>query len=201
MDDAEFVLQQDIKEKKLAGRGSFGKVRGGGRYVKMPSDYLSRKERNKMNGDCVTYPMNIPVRWKVLRTWPEDLMERYIRHLLDDYRFTGTQIGIICGVSLNTVMTFCKAKSIKLPHGRKVSHELKAKFQRFCDGLEATEQPAMNQAAEAPVIEPTTVEEPEEAGKAQTAKATLREIDRSNIAAILSMLAGTGAKLTIEVTL
>ena len=53
MRDAEFVFMEDIYDKKKTGRGVYHKVRGGGKYVKMPSDNLSRNWSGKSWDECL----------------------------------------------------------------------------------------------------------------------------------------------------
>lgn len=49
MTDEEYLFRQTEIERKRIGYGDRNKKRQGGRYVRLPSDNLSRKERNAMN--------------------------------------------------------------------------------------------------------------------------------------------------------
>ena len=53
MTDEKYTFVTDVAEKKRIARGSFNKRthNGKGGKVRFPSDYLSNKERNKMNGE------------------------------------------------------------------------------------------------------------------------------------------------------
>ena len=49
MNDVEFILKEDIKEKKQAGRGYYHKKNGSkSKKCRLPSDSLSKKEIEKI---------------------------------------------------------------------------------------------------------------------------------------------------------
>ena len=62
MTDERYTFVQDVKEKKRTARGYHNKVRRGG-AMKLPSDYLTKKERDAMNGECVTISLDRPMKW------------------------------------------------------------------------------------------------------------------------------------------
>ncbi len=100
MDDEKYVFFQDLREKKVTGysarkqRSHCGK---GGR-VKFPSDYLTKKELQKMNGECKSYRLNSPMSWHEFRAMPEDLQVAYIKAIKEKYNPTITAIGKMMGV-------------------------------------------------------------------------------------------------------
>lgn len=55
MTDERFVFQQTNRERAAAGRGDRCKKRQGGKYVRLPSDNLTEKEKRAMNGEVKTY--------------------------------------------------------------------------------------------------------------------------------------------------
>ena len=56
MNDIEFILKEDIKKKKQAGSGYRYKKNGSkSKKCSLPSDHLSKKEIEKMNGECKVY--------------------------------------------------------------------------------------------------------------------------------------------------
>ena len=62
MTDERYTFITDVAEKKRTARGAFNKRthNGKGGKVRFPSDYLSNKERNEMNGKVREYRMNSP---------------------------------------------------------------------------------------------------------------------------------------------
>ena len=86
LSDAEYVLQQDIKEKKSAGRGAFHK-KGGSKSKKcnFPSDYMTKKEKMAMNGPVMSYDPNKFYEMKEFKKLPMEYQVKYINSLLLRY--------------------------------------------------------------------------------------------------------------------
>lgn len=55
MTDEAFVFNQTVRERKATGYGAYHKKRKGGRTIRFPSDNLSRRERQQMNGEVVSF--------------------------------------------------------------------------------------------------------------------------------------------------
>lgn len=86
MKDEEYVFYQDIKEKKSTARGAFHK-KGGSKSKKctLPHEYLSKKEREKMNGPITTWSMNKFYTWEEFKEMPDDIQEAYLTTLIKKY--------------------------------------------------------------------------------------------------------------------
>ena len=98
MTDAEFVFNQTSAERKRNGRGAFNKVRQGGKYVRFPSDGLSRKEKAKLNGEVVKYSFVAPLKWEEFRAMPKDIQQNYL-DLIRIYRDKTHQIDKVIKTS------------------------------------------------------------------------------------------------------
>ena len=55
MTDEAFVFNQIVRERKATGYGAYHKKRKGGRTIRFPSDNLSRRERQQMNGEVISF--------------------------------------------------------------------------------------------------------------------------------------------------
>lgn len=99
MTDEKFVLISEIKEKKNAARGSRNKVTRKGRRVKLPSDYMTEKEKKAMNGEVKSFDLKQPMKWAEFCAMPDDLQKEYISRLQKLYRATDVAIGEMMGVS------------------------------------------------------------------------------------------------------
>jgi len=198
MDDAEYVFRTDCADKKKTGRGAFSKVRGGGRYVRMPSDNMTRKEKTKLNGEVMSYDMSKPVKWDVYRRWPEDIQVAYFKKRYVEDGFSQRMIAEIFGVSQPTIKVYAQQMNIPCrSSGGKVAEATRQRFKEFLDRKEEAQK--IEPAEEVYAVCPAEESKPEETVvkiKPETTRA-----DISNIAALLNLLCGTGAKLTIEVTL
>lgn len=73
MNDIENLLKEEIKDKKQAGSGYRYKKNGRkSKKCSLPSDYLSKKEIEKMNGECKVYNINKPMTYKEFCAMPVD---------------------------------------------------------------------------------------------------------------------------------
>ena len=179
MTDERYTFVEDVKEKKRTARGAHNKVTRGGR-IKMPYDYLSRKEKKALNGDVKTFNMDAPMVWKEFKAMPADLQKEYIQGLIDKYGATQGLIAEMFGVTTHTIWDWGKHHGVMFRQGRKANKQA-------WDAFMVGQAKAITEDAEPP--------------KATVQTAETKQSDITNIAALLSMLAGTGAKLTIEVTL
>ena len=103
MNDCEFVFKQDIRDKKSIGRNAKYMNRTGKGSVRMPSDYLSRKEKRKLNGPVTSYDMGKPMPYKDFRNMPEDLQRAYLQGLVERFHPSQGAIAELWGVSQRTV--------------------------------------------------------------------------------------------------
>ena len=104
MKDEEYLFFKDVSDKKRIAKGDYHKVRGGGRFVRFPSDNLTKKEREKMNGEVSVYNLGQPMEWAAFKSLSDDLACQYITGLRK--RFTGlsdAQIALMMGVSGATI--------------------------------------------------------------------------------------------------
>ena len=105
MTDEKYTFITDIAEKKRIARGAFNKRthNGKGGKVRFPSDYLSNKERNKMNGEIREYRMNSPITYSEFKKYPDDLKKKYIQRLRDMFDVSDTDIAAMMGVKAKTL--------------------------------------------------------------------------------------------------
>lgn len=107
MTDEKYTFITDVAEKKRIARGAFNKRthNGKGGKVRFPSDYLSNKERNKMNGEIREYRMNSPITYAEFKKYPDDLKKKYIQRLRDMFDVSDTDIAAMMGVNVKTLAT------------------------------------------------------------------------------------------------
>lgn len=100
MNDEKYTFIQDIRDKKSIARNARNKRNHCGKRgaVKLPQDYMTKKELNAMNGEIATYRMNDPLTWKEFRAMPDDLCVLYIKSLRERYNVANTQIAEMMGV-------------------------------------------------------------------------------------------------------
>lgn len=86
MTDLQYVYQSDIREKKSIGRGAFHKKCGSkSKKCTLPSDYLTRKEKAKLNSECKTYDMRKFYTYEEFKRFPDDIRLQYVNSLINRY--------------------------------------------------------------------------------------------------------------------
>ena len=103
MNDYEYEFKQDIKEKKNIGRNSKYMNRTGKGPIKFPSDYLSNKEKKKLNGPVTSYDMGKPMSYEQLIMMPEDLQRLYLQGLMDKFHPSQRALAELFGCSKNRI--------------------------------------------------------------------------------------------------
>lgn len=104
MTGEKFLFVSDVNEKKRTARGIHNKRahNGKGGAVKFPSDYLSRKEKQAMNGEVKSFRMNEPMLWAEFKAMPNDLKVVYIKALRERYEVPDKEIFKMMGVPRST---------------------------------------------------------------------------------------------------
>lgn len=200
MKDAEYLFKQTERERKRIGRGDFNKKRQGGKQVRFPSDHLTKKEREALNGECKSYSMEKPVKWAEFRQWPSDLQKNYLLGLEDRFGVRVPHVADMLGVSQKTV--YLLTKELGITHSRQHdSGKDLTDWYRFLGmeplGVEKTETTVEETAEE---VEET--ETPFEKTAVDISAVEVEEPDFAvRLAELLAAFRGTGAKLTIEVVL
>lgn len=119
MNDEKYVFISDVREKKNISRSSYNKKThaGKGGRAMMPSDYLSRKERDAMNGEVQAYRINEPMGWKEFKSMPDDIKVLYIKALRNKFNVPDKQIAEMFGKVQKTFVREIKRLGISLGRG------------------------------------------------------------------------------------
>ena len=84
MTDAAFVYRQTNQERKRISYGAKNKKRRSKtRFVKTPTDFLSRKEKKELNGGVEVYQLGSPMNYETFKGMPFDLQSQYIRSCIN----------------------------------------------------------------------------------------------------------------------
>lgn len=162
MNDEEYTFVTDCAEKKRTAWGAHNKRShtGKGGRISFPSDYLSKEERQKMNGECVTYSLNRPMMWKEFKRMPDDIRRQYIEGLQTRFDVMQIDLSEMFGVTPNTIGLEMKKLGVKFKHrsGMKINAN-KGAWRDFCAGLNTPVKPP--EKAE-PESAPEIVDEPKQ---------------------------------------
>lgn len=87
LSDEEYLFRQDITEKKKTATGAYHKVKGSkSKKCNFPSDYLTKKEKLKMNSEVKSWNLNEFYTWNVFKQMPKDLQVEYLQNLTNKYK-------------------------------------------------------------------------------------------------------------------
>lgn len=119
MTDEEYTFRADCAEKKRVARGSANRRShaGKGGRMKMPSDYMTKKERDKMNGEVKRYSMAHPMKWAQFKQMPDDIKREYIASITDKFNPTQAAVAEMLGVTQRTLSSLYTALGIPSPRG------------------------------------------------------------------------------------
>lgn len=172
-DETKATYFSDIREKKITGHSASKKVTKK-RGCKLPSDYLSRKEKQQMNGEVITMNPNEVMSWETFKAMPIDLQQSYLDHLQTEYLASGTDLSTMFGLFKNSLYAYARKHGLKLMsvNRSQKTPAYRAKWQAFLNGEKTEsstepEQPIDNIPAEesAPVEPPVEPEKPSEEPK------------------------------------
>lgn len=99
------MFYDECADRKRTARGAFNKRTHNGKRggVKFPSDYLSKKEKNKMNGEIKVYKMNEPITYAEFKEYPDDLKKQYVNNLREKFDVSDTAIAEMMGINNRTL--------------------------------------------------------------------------------------------------
>lgn len=95
MNDAEQIFRETELERKRAGYGAKHRPRGGG-AVRLPSDTLSKKEREALNGEMVVFQEKPFYSYEEFKALPDDLKLKWVNSLNNLYGVGLTTISEVC---------------------------------------------------------------------------------------------------------
>lgn len=100
MTDEKYIYLQDIREKKSAGRGVFGKRTGSRtRYVGLPHDHMTSAELKRRNGKVSTVKLNQPITYAELKELTPSLRFLYLDNCINRYKARRIDLVTMLGIS------------------------------------------------------------------------------------------------------
>lgn len=112
MSEIEIEFNKDCQEKKMTGRSAFNA--GKKQNCTLPSDTMSRREMQEMNGKLVSISLNEPMSWTKFKCLSRDLQETYINSLHSRYGCTYSDISRMFGLSATVFSRYAKTTGLKV---------------------------------------------------------------------------------------
>ena len=99
MKDETYVFIHDVKEKCSAARSARNRRThtGKGGRVRLPSDNLTKKELEAMNGEMKSYKLNSPITWEEFKAMPDDIKKIYLLGIHNKWNVPYSEIAKMMG--------------------------------------------------------------------------------------------------------
>ena len=135
MTDEKYVFVQDVIEKKQTARSAWNRNKGKHKAVKLPSDFMTREEREAMNGEVKSYRLNEPMSWEEFKAMPDDIMKSYIKLIRERFGASDTAIAKMMGVPQQTFSRYARALGLGMGRGQEQKKWDKEGFLMWCQGV------------------------------------------------------------------
>lgn len=168
MSDAEYVYRQDLRDKKITSYGAFHKKRGAkSKKCNFPSDYLTKKEKKKLNSEITTYDMSKFYAYDEFKKLPPDIQVEYLNTLIKKYDITVVTVAKeVFGVSSDAIRQMLVKSNVynglyRRPHFRPRKEDIerfqndifKARMVNFMGGTNAKKLDDVEKnAEEVPIV-------------------------------------------------
>jgi hypothetical protein len=163
MNEVEYLLMQDAREKKAAGRGIYHKRSGSKtHYVGLPSDKMTAAEWKRRNGPIMSYNITKAIRsYDEFKALPTDLASEYVTNLQRVYNISMKDLAFSLGVKPSTLAEHIRTKQIR--HSSKPgSRNQAATWCEFVSGLRTSTGEWIGEEPAAPVVKSLLIDKPME---------------------------------------
>lgn len=100
MNDYEYTFNQDVREKKSIAHSARNRKNGSkSKYVSLPHDHLTKKQKEALNGPVEVIHLGKPMDWATFKGIDKDLQEQYLANLRDTYSVTLKEIAEMMGTT------------------------------------------------------------------------------------------------------
>ena len=115
MNNVKYEFLQDCHEKAITARSARNRKRYPGKKgpVKLPSDYMSEKEKEALNGECKTYKLGTPMSWNEFNEMPDDLKVMYIKNLRKKFNVPDQQLAVFMDVDIQVFTEYLNTIKVK----------------------------------------------------------------------------------------
>lgn len=152
MTDEKYTFIEDVREKKKTATGAYHKRThcGKGGAIRFPSDFMTKKERDAMNGEVKSYKLNDPMSWAEFKVMPDDIKVAYITALRKKYNVSDTKLAEMFGK--HQTMVSAEMRRLGVSCGKRGAKTVwdKDGWYAWVNGVKME---AKEEAGEVPVIE------------------------------------------------
>lgn len=198
MNEVEYMLRQDAREKKAAGRGIYHKRSGSKtKYVGLPSDHLTAAQMKRRNGPVSTFNISKRLTYAEFKELPTDLAQEYIDKLQRTYNVGSQAIAESLGITRPCLKAYAHKHNLSF-HGKPGVQAIGAHWPDFLRG----KYTSAGARTPAPEVEASPIEKPKPAPvihepSAPEIKAKLGDIDLGGSATPEAILAALTAAFSV----
>lgn len=111
MNEYEYSFLSTSQERKRLAKGARARKNGSrSKKCSLPSDRLTKKQKEELNGKVITYNPNKPMTWIEFMELPPDLQHDYLTRLVNDYKGHRKDICKMFDISSSTLYRFVKER-------------------------------------------------------------------------------------------
>lgn len=119
MNDYEYTFKQDVREKKSIAHSARNRKNGSkSKYVSLPHDHLTKKQKEALNGPVEVIHLGKPMDWATFKGIRKDLQEQYLTNLRDAYSVTLKEIAEMMGTSQGRLSSYKSELNLNVPFSR-----------------------------------------------------------------------------------
>lgn len=176
MTEERFAFVSDIRERKGMARGSYAKVNGSkSKKCTLPSDFLTEKERKKLNGECSTWNLDYFYTFESFKEMPLGIQVEYVNHIVDKWSVSIAVIAVeLFGKSTNYLYEYGKKNDITWHKQARTSKSLTLAFISAIRASRECSEPSEQEAE----VKPSEEEKPVESEKTAIKEKSGYSMDR-----------------------
>lgn len=157
MNDYEYTFKQDVREKKSIAHSARNRKNGSkSKYVSLPHDHLTKKQKEALNGLVEVIHLGKPMDWATFKGIDKDLQEQYLSSLIDRYSASMGEVADMMDTSRGTLSAykFKHKLDVAFPNvgRRKKTPEQLEAWRKFCAGEVEEETQVIEEPVEAPTF-------------------------------------------------
>ena len=124
MPDEQWSMIEDCIIRKNIARSAHNRRTHCGKsgVVKLPSDFMTKKELKAMNSEVKSYRINDPMSWKEFKELPDDLKVLYIEFIRKEFNAPNAAIAKAMGISNSYFSEYSKSLGLSAGTGNCKSH-------------------------------------------------------------------------------
>ena len=135
MTDERYVFNQDVAERSKMKTGAFHKKNGSkSKKCTLPSDHLTPKQKQKLNGSCESIKLNEPCHdWDKFKKLSKETKAEYIHNLVNNFGARRSDVAEMFGVDPRSLTNYLYTVGIRanFPRGKNLPKEMDERFMDF----------------------------------------------------------------------